>query len=1205
MYRRFNHRRHNVVDDWVSRGVRLGGTLLGSVPPKSPLATSASADGTETSGLRSEDIIKDTELTSADRDLFEHTAIAKRVAELVSRSGSSVHVGVFGTWGSGKSSFLHLLEHSLSEMSIDGRPRDSSSYRRFKVVWYDAWRFSGSALRRDFIAAAARELKVSNSSYSTGLFESRQVVKLDFDELARRVVEFIKGILALIIAICLTVLVAGLLLSLLNSTTSIDLTTAQVIETVRPQGPKVIAVAGALIAALNLPRLVGVSVSRSSPSQDDEFTQKLQDLVVHAELPWMLRVLRLNKKIAAAAAERFGHRVVFFIDELDRSTDEELVSTLTALQTMLSTVKVTAILAVDKAVVQSAMTAGRHQAGPDRAMDPYLSTDAAFLDKIFQHQFNLPPLRPERVQSFAKDLVKDRGGLWGQLAKSGLLDDVIYLLVPAHVRNPRRIKVIMNAFATQFRVAESRGIDVGNLAKELAQWVVLQLEFPNFSRDLLQEPSLSSLLSSETTIGLTQIQQRLVAQHSRRSAPDAAASERDWKDWVESDQLHRYLERTSHVPALTRSLLYLELAGSAVGQFKPEVAEALDNAGDREPSTTVEELAALSVEETDAALLFLGERCRSAISEGSDRFITVICLLAESHPSAALGSLAALVEALRSYNFTSSARPLPAAAMPGALRILSEAGETDWLERAVDAAATVPGLGNDVLLRGRLPSTEADWEVIVAGLQGALDDELLLALQEADQWPVVRAAAATCPDVLVSALANVSDEEQVDALVGHVVEFPSQLVSKIVTSTIDLFDDVPDVPYIAQSLGDALLDSFETSRLAIAAIPASPGDELTEWTSRITMEVEDDTVPAAISALIVAYWSVEDVDELAVEMTRLVQCGYGEIATSLQDSLGGAPLTAAQLENRLKKGLAAIRICGAYGAGTACEVAKAEALRFVAPLVAGQLTWADCNELYGSLTIGDVAEVDEAISDACRGESVTVMARAMTVRLRLRSRFESAGLEAIRGRHVGAAYKDERATSASQSVSCRMLMGAFFDSNPTDRDLMGFLRASGRYAPAELEKWGARHSPAQVTNVWLTLFDYGFPATAGGNVAAKQQLSVAKAARALESRMQAGGAESRSRSRLFVRSLGPRRPDSGSLGQLVAVELAKAGGAERAAAIRLLTDVDPAVIRQETKDVLRAIPKSMWKRKADKEMGVRVGVPGLKRGRKAPFGWRG
>lgn len=75
-----------------------------------------------------------------------HTRIAKAICDLVDEEPSGKAVAIVGTWGSGKSTVIRL---------IDRRWTDSPTRRVFS---FDAWAHQGDSLRRSFVEELARKL---------------------------------------------------------------------------------------------------------------------------------------------------------------------------------------------------------------------------------------------------------------------------------------------------------------------------------------------------------------------------------------------------------------------------------------------------------------------------------------------------------------------------------------------------------------------------------------------------------------------------------------------------------------------------------------------------------------------------------------------------------------------------------------------------------------------------------------------------------------------------------------------------------------------------------------------------------------------------------------------------------------------------------------------------------------------------------------
>ncbi|MBA3866578.1 MAG: hypothetical protein H0X42_09585 [Solirubrobacterales bacterium] len=201
------------------------------------------------------DLIPDHALAVRDGDQFDYAPIADRIADLCCEADMPINIALFAPWGSGKSSLYTLIDARLGERGED----------EAKLVRYDAWRYGGKALQRNFIAHAARELEFSEddpdySEYHRGLYENQRRVTLS----GPRVWKAVRGgRLAPLIAIALALVLLGLILAIDS------ILIAAVISTF-------VAVLAAVIDTGK------VEVEQSKPSEDEEFSARFHRLVERA-----------------------------------------------------------------------------------------------------------------------------------------------------------------------------------------------------------------------------------------------------------------------------------------------------------------------------------------------------------------------------------------------------------------------------------------------------------------------------------------------------------------------------------------------------------------------------------------------------------------------------------------------------------------------------------------------------------------------------------------------------------------------------------------------------------------------------------------------------------------------------------------------------------------------------------------------------------
>jgi hypothetical protein len=536
--------------------------------------------------LVKEDLVSDHALLARDPDHFDHAAIAGRVAELVTVAEPPLNVALFGAWGSGKSSFAELLRRRLPTKDP-----------KVRLVTYDAWKYGGHSLHRNFISHVANDFEFLEDrdkeyrQFHRGLYEKRSSVELDSTRLGDQ-----SKTLAFAFALCLIILIV-VFMAILSAVSL--LTDKNAGEQISAALPAFLPASGIIAAVLSTFQTVvensAVDIEETAPSADEEFVQTLKTL------------------LATAKSAGIGDRFVFFVDELDRCEKDDVVETLGAIKTFLDQPDCVFIVAADREVLEEAFDA-LEQETPVSANNPYYSAASSFLDKVFQHQIILPPLNAGRPNGFARELIEGRSkGVWADLSAqpNHLLDRVIDDLIPTQVRSPRRVKVLLNNFATNARIAQARKIDWLSRAREIAKLTVLETEFPVLAADLPEEPDLPGLLlappADEAT--LSPRRRRLLQRHrlppavpadteteeaTGTSAPDRILLEREDEralvERVHREQLRRYLQKTSDIPGPRADLLYMEPAGSGFGISDADLGQTLvDLAGD-DPTQLLAEL---------------------------------------------------------------------------------------------------------------------------------------------------------------------------------------------------------------------------------------------------------------------------------------------------------------------------------------------------------------------------------------------------------------------------------------------------------------------------------------------------------------------------------------------------------------------------------------------------------------------------------------
>jgi len=833
-----------------------------------------------------DDLIRDAALERASEDRFNHDAIVGVVADMATAAKPPVNIALYGAWGSGKSSFFAALEDVITT-------RDKS----VRVARYDAWKYGGRALKLNFIQSVAEQLDIDAAEFGDGLARDRDEVRLDLTSFIRR------NWKSLLLGLGVAVLVALIWYAIVTfAAWAVDrdagLDAALRVGMAGVGGVLSIALAALLIGPKVLESAV-IKTTTPAPDTDDQFAK------------------RFEKLVARATRGKAGRRLVVFIDELDRCSPDDVVATLVDLKTFLDVGRCVFIVGADREVLEAALRRVP-QATPVREDDPYYSTPGAFLDKIFQHQVSLPPLRPQALTKFARELLMDHGGIWRELreakADDQLFHEVVYALVPVHVRSPRRVKILLNHYATTVRIAQARGISWLDRASEFAVFSVLQIEFPHLAADLAKTPLLLDYLRGRPVPDGAEALARLVEsyrgpstgeQHEAADVAQPAGALLDTGDdddeakeranRVLNTQLHSYLAKVAAqgVPDPRPDLFFLQSAGTVHGIDDPALGDTIDLAADLSPDEVVQAFAGQPSTLVATAVQLLARQAENELGPGHQAIVESICRLIEEldHDDILQVAAAAAPVVLAAI----ASKDLRDGAIPGALTLGTVTGNTDLVQSllAVERADEFATKG----LLGRLANVLAfaarDEARLIHGMlaqayaahPAPLHDALSqLPLDVAEQlWEAVAedvgealvalessAEAATQPAPAASRTGKVGATEAVAAAVRS-PETSAQRYEDLLTAAEARSDDAQQLISAILAFGqqqelapvreavrdreddalDRISDPILLTKHALLGMARAPIGDCAWWAEQATADVADrDLASAAIERLI-------------------------------------------------------------------------------------------------------------------------------------------------------------------------------------------------------------------------------------------------------------------------------------------------------------------------------------------------------------------
>ncbi|HEU4328852.1 MAG TPA: P-loop NTPase fold protein [Roseiflexaceae bacterium] len=178
-------------------------------------------------------------------------------------------------------------------------------------------------------------------------------------------------------------------------------------------------------------------------------------------------------------------RLVVFIDDLDRCLPEQAISVLEAIKAFLHIQGCVFVLGIDREIIERGIRVRYKEfalAGAS-APGPFPVAERDYLEKIVQVPFRLPPLAPQTVRRFLNSRLPSVGGLSAEESRQ-----VADLMTAGLQRNPRKVKRSFNIFRLHLTLdrAQKRQTPAGLIAK----LTVIQTSFADLYEKIARDPTL-------------------------------------------------------------------------------------------------------------------------------------------------------------------------------------------------------------------------------------------------------------------------------------------------------------------------------------------------------------------------------------------------------------------------------------------------------------------------------------------------------------------------------------------------------------------------------------------------------------------------------------------------------------------------------------------------------------------------------------------
>ena len=495
-----------------------------------------------------------------------------------------VTVGLFGDWGSGKTSIMRMLERSLSPEFWEEGSSEALQCENAAVVYINTWQFEGYDDAKSAILSSVLLQLHEHERFGVKIRnKTRQLLEgIDAMRLVR--LSFKYGVLPAVAA------------AATGGAT---------------------AVPGAVLAALGLSRLLA---GTDDSGEDSAAAPALDD----AESVWTERregdsidVRTFRQEFAALLDDASIDTLVVLIDDLDRCSPDRIVENLEAVKLFLSVDRTAFVIGADRRIVEHAIRSRyvRPVSDPGDHARQALGTRAAdrlvrdYLEKLVQVPYSVPRLSAAEIETYMALLFcgmhlddadtgvcveaaramrrTNRYGAFRYGDVRTALSQPVPDLLASHLTlavatspliadglkgNPRQVKRFLNALMMRKELAKVAGLEDTIETDKLVKLMILEYVEPDLFVDLfngvdsedghvpLLERLESRAKSDEPTAeedSKGHLPQWTSAWTTRWAKMDPALAGADLRDyfWVSRDRLESTFSGITMVPPIVRTVM--------------------------------------------------------------------------------------------------------------------------------------------------------------------------------------------------------------------------------------------------------------------------------------------------------------------------------------------------------------------------------------------------------------------------------------------------------------------------------------------------------------------------------------------------------------------------------------------------------------------------------------------------------------------------
>lgn len=390
------------------------------------------------------------------KDLLKTSVYAENLVKVIENTPENkvFTIGVFGGWGTGKSSIIRTAQDKIE-----------STHKDVKFVTYDAWKYANDSFRRMFLLKVQQELKMQQTEemsrfYLSEIAEAEPRTKISGKGLAIAV-----GVLIVLSAILF--LVPG-----------VELEWRIAVPTIGALGTFLVALLNGCFYDLK------VSINKPALFAPEQFEACFKNMMIKClkERSWINEQwTNLKDYVETGESSVIGlEKLIVVIDNIDRCPSDMAYQLLTDVKTFLSNEEYNLVFIVpvdDEALKKHLFRKWNKQAGDDIDIN---KEKEEFLRKFFNVTLRIKPHQVTELQHFAHEINKENN--------LGYSNDTLAVVSKEFADNPRRIIQLLNNLSGNLALYDDEF--VGKYETAICAALILQEVYPDFYKKVTKDLNL-------------------------------------------------------------------------------------------------------------------------------------------------------------------------------------------------------------------------------------------------------------------------------------------------------------------------------------------------------------------------------------------------------------------------------------------------------------------------------------------------------------------------------------------------------------------------------------------------------------------------------------------------------------------------------------------------------------------------------------------